>query len=185
MRLDRFNPAVFALVLFLAGCNSMSADLPSLPPVNAAADAYRLGPGDKLKVTVFGAEDLSGDFNVGDNGMVSMPLVGDVKASGLTTQQLGTAMEKRLAEGYMKDPKVAVQAQIYRPFFIYGEVTRPGEYAYVTGMSVQNAIAMGGGYSYRANEHYVVVTRDNKDYRAEAGSHIMAGDVIRVPERYF
>jgi len=175
--------ALFALTL--AGCTGTGAGLPPLPQADASESSYRFGPGDKLRVTVFGAEDLSGDFAVGDNGTISMPLIGEVKAVGLTTQELATEMRRKLSEGYIKDPKVAIQATLYRPFYIYGEVTKPGEYPYVAGMSVQNAIATGGGYSYRANESYVVVTRQSRDYQANGSSHIMAGDIIRVPERYF
>ncbi len=168
----------------LSGCSSGS-DLPPLPQADASKSAYLLGPGDKLRVTVFGAEDLSGDFAVGDNGMVSFPLIGDVKAAGLTPDQLSRAMRTRLADGFMRDPKVSVQVTTYRPFYIFGEVTRPGEYPYAAGMSVLNAVAMGGGYSYRANQNYVIVTRDHKDYRATGDTRILAGDIIRVPERYF
>lgn len=173
------------IVLALANCTSTGASLPPLPQETADESAYRFGPGDKLRVTVFGAEDLSGEFSVGDNGAVSMPLIGDVKASGFTPQELASELQQKLAHGYLNDPRVAIQAMVYRPFYIYGEVTKPGEYPYVSGMSVRNAIATGGGYSYRANENYVVVTRQNKDYQATGASHIMAGDVIRVPERYF
>jgi polysaccharide export outer membrane protein len=173
------------LTLAAAGCSSTGADLPALPQTAQADTTYRLGPGDHLKVTVFGAEDLSGDMNVSDNGTVSMPLIGDVKAGGLTTRELAQEMQQKLKDGYMKDPRVSIQAAAYRPVYIYGEVTKPGEYPYVAGMSVQNAVALGGGYSYRANETYVVVTRNNKNYRANPAAPVAAGDVIRVPERYF
>lgn len=173
------------IAVALANCSAIGTGLPPLPQESADEGAYRFGPGDKLRVTVFGAEDLSGEFSVGDNGAVSMPLIGEVKATGFTTQDLASDLQTRLGHGYLNDPRVAVQAMVYRPFYIYGEVTKPGEYPYVSGMSVRNAIATGGGYSYRANETYVVVTRQNKDYQATGSSHIMAGDVIRVPERYF
>ena len=134
---------------------------------------------------VFGAEDLTGDFTVSDTGTLSFPLIGDVKAVGLTPERLSKALHDRLADGFMRDPKVSVQVNMYRPFYIFGEVTRPGEYPYSAGMSVLNAVALGGGYSYRANQNYVVVRRDNRDYSANGLSHILAGDIIRVPERYF
>jgi polysaccharide export outer membrane protein len=179
--------AIAALVaaLPIVGCSSMGADLPPLPQTASADTAYRLGPGDKLRITVFGAEDLSGDFSVNDSGTVDAPLVGAVKAAGLTTEEFGRALERRLADGYMKNPKVAVQAQTYRPVYIFGEVTRPGEYPYSAGMTVLNAVALGGGYSYRANQNYVVVTRNNHDYKASGTSRLAAGDIVRVPERYF
>jgi protein involved in polysaccharide export with SLBB domain len=177
--------ALAALVGFaLSGCSS-GGSLPPLPATNPSEASYQLGPGDKLHINVFGAEDLTGDFAVGDTGSLSFPLIGDVKAAGLTPAQLTRAMRDRLADGFMRDPKVSVQVLTYRPFYIFGEVTRPGEYPYSAGMSVLNAVALGGGYSYRANQDYVVVRRDNKDYSANGLSHILAGDIIRVPERYF
>ena len=177
--------AIATLCLLALSACSNGSNLPPLPQTSASQSSYVLGPGDKLRVTVFGAEDLSGDFNVGDNGMLSFPLIGDVKAAGLTPDQLGGAMRQRLANGFMRDPKVSIQVTTYRPFYIFGEVTRPGEYPYAAGMSVLNAVALGGGYSYRANQDYVIVTRDHHDYRATGDSRILAGDIIRVPERYF
>jgi polysaccharide export outer membrane protein len=168
----------------LSGCAS-NGGLPPLPPTSPSEASYQLGSGDKLHINVFGAEDLTGDFVIGDNGSLSFPLIGDVKAGGLTPTQLIRAISDRLADGFMRDPKVSVQVLTYRPFYIFGEVTRPGEYPYSTGMSVLNAVALGGGYSYRANQDYVIVRRDNKDYSATGLSHILAGDIIRVPERYF
>jgi protein involved in polysaccharide export with SLBB domain len=122
---------------------------------------------------------------VGDTGVLSLPLIGDIKAVGLTPAQLSTAMKVKLADGFMRDPKVSVSVTTYRPVYVMGEVTRPGEYPYASGMSVLNAIALGGGYSYRANQEYAIVTRDNHEYRASGTSHIGAGDIVRVPERYF
>jgi protein involved in polysaccharide export with SLBB domain len=168
----------------LSGCSS-GGGLPPLPATSPTESSYQLGSGDKLHVNVFGAEDLTGDFTVSDTGTLSFPLIGDVKAVGLTPEQLSKALHDRLADGFMRDPKVSVQVNTYRPFYIFGEVTRPGEYPYSAGMSVLNAVALGGGYSYRANQNYVVVRRDNRDYSATGLSHILAGDIIRVPERYF
>lgn len=180
--------AALALGLPLLGC-STGSNLPPLPSANVASgssgDTYRLGPGDKLKVIVFGAEDLSGEFNVNDAGFVNAPLVGNVKAAGLTTQQFAHALEQKLANGYMRDPKVSVQVNTHRPFYIFGEVTKPGEYPYANDMTVLSAIAMGGGYTYRANQNYAVVRRNGKDYRADVTDKIQPDDVIRVPERLF
>jgi protein involved in polysaccharide export with SLBB domain len=169
----------------VVGCAGGTASLPPLPQASASEGPYHLGPGDKLKITVFGSDDLSGDSVVSDTGVLSLPLIGDLKATGLTPTQLSEAMRKRLADGYMRDPKVSISVTTYRPVYVIGEVTRPGEYPYSSGMSVLNAIALGGGYSYRANQDYAVVTRDNHDYRASGPSHIAAGDIIRIPERYF
>ncbi|HEY0526442.1 MAG TPA: polysaccharide biosynthesis/export family protein [Stellaceae bacterium] len=173
--------------LQLSGCASEGSGLPPLPQQaggNTEA-GYRLGPGDKLRLTVFGAEDLSGDFTVGDNGMVNLPLIGEVKAANLSTPELATSVQRRLSDGYMRDPKVSIQVASYRPFFILGEVTKPGQYDYVNGMTVVNAIALGGGYTYRAQQGYAVVSRAGKEYRAKPTDRILPDDILRVPERYF
>ena len=178
-----------ALVLVavpLVGCSSVGSNLPPLPPPAAGGDAgYHLAPNDKLKITVFGAEDMSGDFAVNEAGNVAMPLVGDIKAAGLTPPEFARAIERRLKEGYMKDPKVSVQANAYRPVYIFGEVTKPGEYPYSTNMSVLNAVALGGGYSYRANQDFVVVSRGGRDYKAGVTARLQPDDIVRVPERFF
>jgi protein involved in polysaccharide export with SLBB domain len=108
-----------------------------------------------------------------------------VKATGLGTQDFANALQRRLADGYMRDPKVSVQVATYRPFYIFGEVTKPGEYPYANGMSVMNAVALGGGFSYRAQQNYVIVTRQGKDYKAGPTSKILPDDIVRVPERFF
>jgi protein involved in polysaccharide export with SLBB domain len=187
MRLKVLKAFAACIGFALAGCaaGGGGSGLPLLPQSAANEGAYHLGPGDKLKINVFGSEDLSGDSVVGDTGVVSLPLIGDIKAVGLTPGQLSSAMKAKLADGFMRDPKVSVSVTTYRPVYVMGEVTRPGEYPYASGMSVLNAIALGGGYSYRANQEYAIVTRDNHEYRASGTSHIAAGDIVRVPERYF
>jgi protein involved in polysaccharide export with SLBB domain len=187
MRLKVLATFAACIGVALAGCagGGGGGSLPLLPQSAANEGAYHLGPGDKLKINVFGSEDLSGDAVVGDTGVLSLPLIGDIKAVGLTPAQLSTAMKVKLADGFMRDPKVSVSVTTYRPVYVMGEVTRPGEYPYASGMSVLNAIALGGGYSYRANQEYAIVTRDNHEYRASGTSHIGAGDIVRVPERYF
>ncbi len=177
--------AALAIMLPLAACSSQGSSLPLLEQSRIDTSTYHLGPGDKLHVVVAGADDLTADYVVGDNGAVSMPLIGDVKANGLTRAQLEHEMEIKLAQGYLKNPKVSVSVLSYRPFYIYGEVTKPGEYPYASGMRVTSAVATAGGYTYRAQEGYVVVTRDGKDRRALPDMLILPDDVIRVPERYF
>jgi polysaccharide biosynthesis/export protein len=183
--------ALLAVGLTLGGCAGPSgAGLPPLPNEVGSGSSgesagYRLGPGDKLKVTVFGAEDLSGDFTVSEAGLLNMPLIGEVKASGVDPTRLSRTIEQKLKDGYMKDPKVSVQVATYRPIYIFGEVTRPGEYPYAAGMSLLNAVALGGGYSYRAQQNYSIVTRNGKDYRAEPTSRLLPDDIVRVPERMF
>jgi polysaccharide export outer membrane protein len=185
MRLKVLTAFAACIGFALAGCAGGGGSLPPLPQSAASDSAYHLGPGDKLKIIVFGSDDLSGDAVVGDTGVLSLPLIGDIKAAGLTPAQLTDAMKAKLADGFMRDPKVSISVTTYRPVYVMGEVTRPGEYPFASGMSVLNAIALGGGYSYRANQDYAVVTRDNHEYRASGTSRISAGDIVRVPERYF
>lgn len=150
---------------------------------------YTLGAGDAIKVTVFGHTDLSGEFQVDGGGMVALPLIGNVAARGLTVRQLETAIVRVLRPDYLKNPRVNVEVLNYRPFYIIGEVKKPGSYPYVSGMKVINAIALAGGYTYRARENRLYVTRatdqSRAKHRANHQTTILPGDVIEVPERYF
>jgi polysaccharide export outer membrane protein len=177
--------AILAFVVPLAACSSQGANLPVVEPSTAADANYRLGPGDKLHISVVGADDLTGDYAVGDNGSVGLALIGDVKAAGLSRAQLERDIEKKLGEGYLKHPKVSVSVLNYRPFYIYGEVKTPGTYPYASGMRVTSAVATAGGYTYRANETYVVISRHGEDRKALPDTAIEPDDVIKVPERYF
>jgi polysaccharide export outer membrane protein len=169
----------------LLACSS-GANLPPLSgnPQNAAS-TYRLGPGDQLSLKVVSAEDLTGDYPVSDGGTISVPLIGEVKAAGLTSTQLEKEIVDKLAQGYLRNPRVNVSIKKYRPFYIYGEVAKPGEYPYASGMRVLNAIATAGGYTYRAAKGYVVVTRNGRDAKALDATPIEPDDVIQVPERMF
>ena len=182
---------------FLAACASSPAPAPASPSGPGAAEAspanarqvtaYRLGTGDQLRVIVFGEEDLSGEFEVDDTGAVSMPLVGDIGASGLTLRSFEAAVRERLGQGYLKDPRVSVQVLNYRPFYIIGEVEKGGEYPFVSGMHMLNAVAVAGGFTYRANTSKVFITRGGEELEFEVTPELrlQPGDVIRVPERFF
>lgn len=150
---------------------------------------YRLGPGDKVKIVVFGEADLSGNFDVAASGQIAMPLVGDIPAKGLSPAALKDAITRRLSEGYLKHPKVSVEVLTYRPIFVHGEVKTGGELAFKHGLKVRDAIAVAGGYTYRANQNYILLNRDGEasEIRVDLPSEliIMPGDNIRVPERFF
>lgn len=150
---------------------------------------YRLGPGDALRVIVFGEEQLSGEFRLDAAGRVAMPLIGEVPAKDRSTRDLEKEISKRLEAGYVKDPKVSVEVLNFRPFFILGEVRNPGQYAYVNGMTALSAVAMAGGYTYRAKEDYVLISRGSDPkkqvYRAPITTPVLPDDVVRIPERYF
>jgi protein involved in polysaccharide export with SLBB domain len=150
---------------------------------------YRLGTGDKLKVTVYGEVDLSGEFLVDGSGQVQLPLVGQVKAASLTIHEFVVEVTNSLKEGYLKDPKVSVEVLNYRPFYIIGEVNKPGEYPFENGLNVLGAIALAGGYTYRANDNDVYVRRagskDEESMPADPHTKVYPGDIIRVAERLF
>lgn len=158
-------------------------------PLPADADTdYELGSGDKLRVLVFGEEALSGEFDVSGAGMVALPLIGQVRARGLTLSEFEDAVEAKLREGYLINPRVSVEVMNYRPFYIYGEVAEPGQYPYASGMTVLNAVAVAGGYTYRADQNEVYITRgegDEVEYPASQAVKVLPGDVVRVPERFF
>jgi protein involved in polysaccharide export with SLBB domain len=157
---------------------------------NAAEhDAYKLGPGDKVRVTVFNEKDLSGDFDVNDQGDVALPLIGQVKVKGRTISEVESIVTQRYAKDYLVDPRVTVEVLNYRPFFIIGEVNHPGSYPYVNGMTVVNAVALAGGYTSRANKDRIMIKHASDpqagEQRVEEDSSVLPGDVIRVPERFF
>ncbi len=152
-----------------------------------SVDNYHLGTGDKLRVTVYQEPDLSGEFTVDGTGQVQFPLVGQVKAAGLTTHQFTDEVKAALSSGgYLKDPRVNVEVTNFRPFYIMGEVNKPGEYPYETGLTVLGAVALAGGFTYRAQDSSVYVRhKDNTEERVSPATAIGPGDVIRVTERFF
>jgi polysaccharide export outer membrane protein len=150
---------------------------------------YRLGPTDKVRVMVYGEEQLTGEFFVGSNGSISFPLIGEVKAQGLTPRQLQGALETRLGQGYLRSPKVAVEVLTYRPFYILGEVNKPGEYPYSSGLTVLKAVATASGFTYRANQRKVYVRHAGETAEQKmpltGSTAVQPGDTIRISERYF
>lgn len=151
--------------------------------------AYRLGSGDRIKVTVYGHEDLSGEFEIDSQGIISLPLIQNVRGSGLTVEELERAIAEKLQPDYLKHPRVNVDVLTYRPFYIMGEVKAPGSYPYVSGMTVLNAVALAGGYTYRARTKAVLITRPEstgqKLVEAKPDTAVLPGDVIEVQERFF
>lgn len=155
----------------------------------ALATEYRLGPGDRIKLTVFGHEDLSGEFEVDAAGNLSLPLIQLVPASGSTLPELERAITEKLKPDYLKNPRISAEILNYRPFFILGEVEQPGSYPYVAGTTLIRAVAMAGGYTYRAKKSKVVIRRGEENgtqqITASPDTVILPGDVIEVPERFF
>lgn len=128
---------------------------------------YRLGSGDLLKITVFNQEDLSGEYTINGAGQISLPLIGNVNAKDLTVKQVEQGIVDKLKPDYLLNPRVSAQVLNYRPFYILGEVKEPKSYPYVDGMTYLNAVAIAGGYTYRAKEDHVVVIRMNDPEKRE------------------
>lgn len=159
------------------------------PAPQPVTESYTLGTGDQLRVIVFGENDLSGQFTVDDTGYVRLPLIGQVDATGRTLHQFENDIAAKLSQGYLKNPRVSVEVTNYRPFFIIGEVNKPGEYPYVTNMNVLNAVALAGGFTYRAREGEVYIkhlgSNEEEEVDVDAGGKVQPGDIIRVKERFF
>lgn len=188
---------LFSLVLLLGS--------PTFGHAAAANADYTLGAGDKLRITVFGEPDLSGEFEVDGTGVVALPLIGIVHAAHSTLRGFEQTLHDKLADGYLKQPRVSVEVLNYRPFFILGEVVKPGSYPYVSGMTLVNAVALAGGYTYRANTARVTLEHPNPQAAPntlpnatsnplatdeapkpiDETTPILPGDIVRVPERFF
>jgi protein involved in polysaccharide export with SLBB domain len=162
---------------------------PSASDTAPTVSEYTLDTGDKVKVTVYGEDDLSGEYDVDGSGNVRLPLIGQVKAAGLTQHEFESAVEAQLAQGYLVNPKVSVEVTNYRPFTILGEVNKPGEYPFENGMTVLNAVALAGGYTYRADQSTVYVRRKGslreESAPADDRTQVFPGDTVRVDERIF
>ena len=149
---------------------------------------YHLGVGDKLKVSVFGEDNLSGQFEVSALGQISMPLIGEMPAKGLAIHEFRESIARKLSDGYLKNPKVNVEMTNYRPIFVQGEVKNAGQFEFKNGLSLRDAVAMAGGYTYRANQNYLYIGREGEPdvaVKTPADVPVLPGDNIRIPERFF
>ena len=150
---------------------------------------YHLGVGDQLRVTVYKDETLTGQYVVNASGKVAYPLIGDVDAISLTTSGLADAIRSKLADGYVRDPRVSVEVLTYRPYFIMGEVKAPAQFPYVNGMTVMNAIATAGGFTPRSDRKKVFIRRSGQDHEQRfmltPELRVFPGDTIRLGERLF
>jgi polysaccharide export outer membrane protein len=175
--------------LFAAPALAQAQALPSAPPVDTTADNYVLGPNDRVRLKVYGEPDIAGEYEIDSTGQVSIPLAGHIKAAGLTTRQLERSISSALAKGIVRDPRVNVEIALYRPYYILGEVKKGGEYPYRLGLTVMDAVASAGGFTYRANENKVYLRRSGAGaeevYALDAPIPVFPGDNIRIPERYF
>lgn len=152
-------------------------------------DDYRLGVADKVRIIVFNEEALSGEFSVSDTGTLSLPLIGDVQARGRSPREIVKDITAKLADGYLREPRVSLDVLTYRPFYIMGEVTKPGEYPYTNGLTVMNSVARAEGFTYRANKGKVFIKRageaEERRYPLSADLRVYPGDTVRIGERFF
>jgi polysaccharide export outer membrane protein len=175
-------------LLSVAGCGTPGDDLPPVP--TAQNENYRLGAGDQVRIITFSDEQLTGDFRVNDSGNIALPLVGPVHAEGLTTNQLEGRVAQALEQKNLyRNPSVAVEVISYRPVFVLGEVSKPGQFPYQPGMSVITSVAIAGGFTYRAVEDTASIVRnvDGKpeEFRASRQTLLRPGDVVTIYERRF
>lgn len=151
--------------------------------------SYRLDAGDKLQINVFNQADLTGEYTLDANGRFTMHLIGKVRAKGLTPTELEALLVSKLKPDYLVNPRVSVRVQNFRPFYIIGEVKSPSSYAYVNGMTYLTAVAIAGGYTYRAKKSHVYVVRsddpEREEIKLEVNEKVRPGDIIRIAERMF
>lgn len=189
LRLARFIFGVVLMAALVACAQPTSFSAVEGAAVPAGPTVYQLGTGDRLRVTVFGEASLTGEYAVGASGALSLPLIGDVPALGLSPADLERAITTRYAAGFLNQPRVSIEVLTYRPFFILGEVNKPGEYPYSSGLTVLNAVALAGGFTYRANQRQVYLKHAGEDREQPVtlttAVPVNPGDTVRIGERYF
>jgi polysaccharide export outer membrane protein len=180
--------ALLILGLAVMGCASGGIAAGDVEDEVVVRD-YHLGPGDQIRVRVFGEESLSGEFVISSNGTIAYALVGDVQAQGKTASELADALSAMLQEGYVRQPIISVEVIAYRPFYILGEIGSSGSFAYTPGLTVMRAVATAGGFTYRADTRRVYIQHADEPaeraYRLTGTTPIQPGDTIRIPERRF
>lgn len=181
--------AIAAALALVSGCSSGSSGLAPLP-VASASQEYRLAAGDKIRLQVYGLDSFNNDYTIGDSGKLSLPMIDAVPVAGMTLAEVEQAIKLALAQRQiLRDPVVNAQHILLRPFYIMGEVRNPGEYAYRPGTTVMSAVALAGGFTYRASISSVAITRtiNGREITGSATqeTRIEPGDRIRVFEKWF
>ncbi len=179
------SPSVIA-----ASPTELATPAPTMPQSAAGSSPeLRLSGGDKVRVTVYGEDKISGEYQIDSAGLLSIPLAGSIQGAGLTKIELEQELTQKLKSEYLRNPKVTVEVISYRPFYVLGEVQKPGEYQFRSGLNVLSAIAIAGGATYRANNSTVMIQRfgstELKEYPQSPTVLVLPGDVVRVPERFF
>lgn len=188
----RFIVLGTSIALGFTGCTSYydpsTASL-ELAAVSTAPRTYVLRPNDQIRVQIYNEPTISGDYKIDGSGAVSIPLAGRLRAAGLTAAQLERSIVRHVDGSILKDPHVNVQVTTYGPFFVRGEVKQPGQFQYAPGLTIGDAVAMAGGYTYRANETAAFVRPSGGTQEVlrplTADIPVSPGDNIRIPERYF
>lgn len=180
----------FALAASSLAGSGLAQPRPGAPmAATVTDDTYQLGPGDKLHISVYGEEEMTGDQQVGPDGTVAVPLIGRVKATGRSVVAVSDEIRAKLADGFVQNPSVTVTIIAYRPFYILGEVNTPGQYEYAKGMTLLAAVARAGGFTYRAKKSEVFLKHEGElteeRVKVTGDLPIRPGDTIRVGERYF
>lgn len=155
----------------------------------ASLEDYKLGPGDRLRIVIYDEPTLSNEYVVSPKGKIAFPLVGEVQAEGYTITDFSRALEGTLKQGYLKNPQASAEVLVYRPFYILGQVQRPGTYPFAAGMTVMSAAATAGGFTYRAETHRVYIQHVGQDaevaYDLTSQTPVQPGDTVRIGERIF
>jgi polysaccharide export outer membrane protein len=180
-----FRFAFLISALLLAACAS------KVPPLVEAEPApYRLGPGDELRIDVYRLDELSNTYRVSDAGVISLPLLDAISVNGLTVEEVEREIENSIRlKALVREPSVSAQISQYRPYYVVGEVIRPGQYPYMPNLNVLTALSAAGGPTFRANTKKVIITRmiDGELVSGKADLHslVLPGDTIRVQEGWF
>ena len=183
---------MLVLTMLLAGCGGELG--PATPEdlkarAQTATTTPQLQAGEKIRITVFGEASLSGDYEIDQSGFISLPLAGTFKAAGLTQPELEQQLARKFRSEYLRNPKVTVTLVSLRPFYVVGEVEKPGEYGYKSGLNILTALALAGGTTYRASRSSVYIQRVGesgmREFPLSSEVLILPGDLIRVPPRYF
>lgn len=191
MTVVRMRGMLLLVTAFASPLTAAAQPAPAAVASDPSRPAYKLDSGDKLRITVFNEENLTGEYAVSTTGLISFPLIGDIPAAGKDVADVQEMIRSRLAAGYINDPRVAVEVLEYRTFYILGEVNKPGEYPYRTNLTVEQAVAAAGGYTYRANrKRYDITHRDTDEtvrlkFKESDKLKVAPGDTIHILERFF
>lgn len=191
-----FKTAVYAILglgfAIVAACSTgpaMADQQPATPAVSGDLDSYRLGTGDEIKVTVFGEQDFSGPFVVDGQGAITMSFIGQIGVKDLTLKEVQQVIETKLSACCLREPRVTAEMTKGRPYYILGEVNKAGEYPFTSGLTVMNAIAAAGDFTYRADKKKIMITSAATGVEREVvltpTTPVKPGDRIRVRERFF